>query len=168
MPGIYQFSANGEVVVRLRNSEDVTITYNVSSVFYFICSTIQAIFNVLGAIKFKHFQKSQNAKLNDARLFYISFIFFAMQLFRSFHNVSRPFFTNNPEINYILQMSVPIVADIYAWSGSISLVLLSPSTRKAYVNYYSQCFGFTFFISESTLSTLPKITTTAVQKISHK
>uniref|UniRef100_A0AC34GHL5 Uncharacterized protein n=1 Tax=Panagrolaimus sp. ES5 TaxID=591445 RepID=A0AC34GHL5_9BILA len=63
-------------------------------------------------------------------------------------------------------MSVPIIADIYAWSGSVSLILLSPSTRKAYINYFSRLFGLSSFVTESTLSTAPKITTTAVHKIS--
>ena len=61
----------------------------------------------------------ENYKISD-----ISFIFFALQLFRSIYNYIRPYFTTNPDVNYLLQLLVPVIADVYAWTGSISLIIL--------------------------------------------
>uniref|UniRef100_A0AC35F674 Serpentine receptor class gamma n=1 Tax=Panagrolaimus sp. PS1159 TaxID=55785 RepID=A0AC35F674_9BILA len=167
-PGVFQYSANGEVVVRLVNDYAVSATYAVSSGLYFTCTAIQAIFNILAMLKYNNYKQSNvKTKQNDMGLLYISFIFFIIQLFRSIFNFIRPYFTNNPEMAYLLQAMVPIIADIYQGTGSISLILLSPSTRKAYLSYYGKCCGINNFVSDSgiTIHNITTITAAAGNKI---
>uniref|UniRef100_A0AC35FCY2 Uncharacterized protein n=1 Tax=Panagrolaimus sp. PS1159 TaxID=55785 RepID=A0AC35FCY2_9BILA len=80
--------------------------------------------------------ESSKIKKQEVRLLLISCIIFVAQLLRSAYSYFRPNFETNDELKEILAEMVPLTADICAWSRSISLILLSITTRKAFYYFY--------------------------------
>ena len=67
-PGVFNYVATGEVIVKLVNAYAVSATYAVSSALYFVCTAIQATFNILAMIKYNNYKQHNSTKENDKRL----------------------------------------------------------------------------------------------------
>uniref|UniRef100_A0AC35GAU0 Serpentine receptor class gamma n=1 Tax=Panagrolaimus sp. PS1159 TaxID=55785 RepID=A0AC35GAU0_9BILA len=98
-----------------------------------------AIFNVLTFIKFLLIQKQNNAALNvnERNLLLVSLTIFIAQLLRCSYNLGRLFDGSDPVKITFLVSILPYLNDIFAWSGSISLMVLSSTTRKTYTLFYT-------------------------------
>uniref|UniRef100_A0A914QH92 Serpentine receptor class gamma n=1 Tax=Panagrolaimus davidi TaxID=227884 RepID=A0A914QH92_9BILA len=114
------------------------IYYILSTTFFLTTTLITAILNVFTFIKFCLQKKNSNAliSIKERNLLYVSFFVFISQVFRASYNVNRVLFPDNQTSKQFFETIVPVLYDIFAWSGSVSLIILSSSTRKKYMEFY--------------------------------
>uniref|UniRef100_A0A914QLT3 Serpentine receptor class gamma n=1 Tax=Panagrolaimus davidi TaxID=227884 RepID=A0A914QLT3_9BILA len=116
----------------------MSLTFITSAIIYAVTTCGAAIFNALSAFKYYSRKKSgQVTQGNDKSLFFITCVIFIAQVIRFGYSMGRSLYTSNPDIVAFLLIILPIVSDIFAWTGAISLLFLSQSTRKEYISYYT-------------------------------
>uniref|UniRef100_A0AC35G748 Serpentine receptor class gamma n=1 Tax=Panagrolaimus sp. PS1159 TaxID=55785 RepID=A0AC35G748_9BILA len=128
-------NGNGGIVY---TNTSVTEIMNVSlTTIYFSTTCFAALFNVLSFFRF-FMKKKNNALLNvkEKRLFFVSVAIFIAQLLRLSYNANRLFFPSNIQTAAFYTAAFPYLNDFFAWCGSISLMILSMTTRKAYTSFY--------------------------------
>uniref|UniRef100_A0AC35FR29 Serpentine receptor class gamma n=1 Tax=Panagrolaimus sp. PS1159 TaxID=55785 RepID=A0AC35FR29_9BILA len=137
-PGVYIYTAVGDVIVRLVSDEIMQTCFVVTASMLYLLTSIGIVINTLAVVRFYILKKlnliGQNKK--DADLLYVSCILFLIQCLRCAYNLARLIFVGNESILIFLQLILPLIADIYAWIGSFSLLFLSPKTRQTYIKFY--------------------------------
>uniref|UniRef100_A0A914PXT9 Serpentine receptor class gamma n=1 Tax=Panagrolaimus davidi TaxID=227884 RepID=A0A914PXT9_9BILA len=137
-PGTFVVLPDNGSYTSLKNPTAQALSVALSSVVYITTTVIAAILNVLTIIKF-YLRKnisSSNVNVNETRLFLVSFVIFIAQLLRTLCTVLRSLFPDDKVLTAVISTALPIISNIFAWSGSVSLLLLSPTTRKEYLSFY--------------------------------
>uniref|UniRef100_A0A914QB28 7TM GPCR serpentine receptor class x (Srx) domain-containing protein n=1 Tax=Panagrolaimus davidi TaxID=227884 RepID=A0A914QB28_9BILA len=79
----------------------------------------------------------------------MSFVVMIAQLLRISYNISWFIFPSNDEIGMFFNNIGPLFNDVFALSGSVSLLVLSSTTRKRYIQFY---FGKPIRLSNSMIA----------------
>uniref|UniRef100_A0A914R0A5 Serpentine receptor class gamma n=1 Tax=Panagrolaimus davidi TaxID=227884 RepID=A0A914R0A5_9BILA len=111
--------------------------YQMAFSLYGLMTLIAAVLNVLAICKI--ISRKQNSAVfnaNEKNLLFVSLVTFGTQIIRIIYVIATNLFGSNKEILGFLIIVSPYAIDIFGCSGSITIMLLSKTTREAYATFY--------------------------------